>query len=525
MHHDGLCADDTRTTARSRRRRMISALLTGAVAAAVVLPSSASAATPSATTSSLAAVFSGAQAGDTILLAAGDYGTFSGAMKSGEVTLKAAPGAAVSMALAFNPAANITIDGVTLTKVDIGNSATKNITVRNSDIPGQTTLRTGQLQNANILFDHNVHRDFNACGGCGPEGRIWLPENTSQPSGITIQNSEFRGGMSDGIQNGSNATRILNNTFHDLAAGSADGVHTDAIQLYGSENTLIKGNYFYNVPDAIMAPDGANHEIIEDNVVAADPGGYPFAITLYSDDSSTLRHNTFADGACSFNLRCGIVRIGSKNSCSYATECDPGHGTTIKDNILGELSLGGGNATTTENTSNLYTSTPSGNARLRAKPVFVGGVKPSSWAGYALAAGSPGKGSASDGLDRGIRVGGQAATTPPAGSSVRVLSSLRSIRTTGRLRVRILTAASGAVVVSGDVLPGEALAKYRKGHSRKIIKLRAVSLGQLAAGARTVTFKLARKPRRGLGRSKSARLTVTVAVGGRATSANLSIKR
>jgi hypothetical protein len=38
-------------------------------------------------------------------------------------------------------------------------------------------------------------------------------------------------------------------------------------------------------------------------------------------------------------------------------------------------------------------------------PVYVGGENPSTWADYALAPGSPGKGAASDGLDVGIRVG------------------------------------------------------------------------------------------------------------------------
>src|SRR5262249_4967277 len=158
------------------------------------------AATLSATTSSFGNAFASAQAGDTITLAAGSYGTFRGAMKSGEGVVKAAPGAAVSMALDFNPASHITLDAVTITHADIADSRTKNITIRNSDVPGQVTLRTGELQNANILLDRDVFRDWNKCSSCG-EGRIWLPENTSQPSGITISGSEFRGGMSDGIQN------------------------------------------------------------------------------------------------------------------------------------------------------------------------------------------------------------------------------------------------------------------------------------------------------------------------------------
>jgi hypothetical protein len=389
-------------------RGLRAAVMTAIAALGLVLPGCADASESSATPATLRSVFALAGAGDRILLASGDYGTFAGAMKSGEVTLTEQPGATATMALRFDPAANITIDGLTLTSVDIANGATKNITVRNSDVPGQTTLHTSQLRNANILFDTNVHRDFDTCSSCG-EGRVWLPGQTPDPSGITIQNSEFRGGLSDGIQNGSNATRIINNVFHDLKEGSADGVHTDAIQLYGSKNTLIKGNYFHDVPDAIMAPDGADHEIIEDNVVAADlPNGYPFAVTLYSDDSSLIRHNTFADGPCSFNLHCGIIRIGAKDTCPWPTECDPGHNTTITDNILTEISHGGGNATFSSDYNLVQIDGP-GASDIRGGPTFVGGARPASFLGYLLNAGSIGKGSAGDGLDRGIRVG----TTPP----------------------------------------------------------------------------------------------------------------
>ncbi len=514
-------------------RRICAAVLAASAAAAILVSATAWAAELNAGPSNLGSVFGGAAGGDTILLASGNYGTFGGAMKGGEVTLKSAPGAAVTMRLDFNPASNITLDGLTLTEIEISGGSTRNITVRNADIPGQTTFRTGELQNANILFENNVHRDWNACSSCG-EGRIFLPERTDQPSGITIQNSEFRGGLSDGIQNGSRGTRILNNTFHDLKSGTADGVHADAIQLYGSANTQIKGNFFYALPHGvgqIMAPDGADHEVIEDNVFAPLTSGdqtRPFAIDLFSDDGSVVRHNTLADGRCEFNLRCGIVRIGSKSSCSYADECDAGRGTIIEDNILGEVSDGGGSAVVARNAFNLFTNRTSGISSLKGQPSFVGGVTPTTYAGYALAAGSPGRGSASDGLDRGIRLGagsGTPAPTAPARLSVRVLSSLKSIRRTGRLRVRITTPGAGRHVVSGKVRPGNALRGYRNGHSRAVIKLKTASLGARRGEARTATFKLGRKARRRLGRSRSARLTVSVRIDGQVTTKKVAIKR
>jgi len=513
------------SNAAKRRRALSHCVLVLSLASVATVPATAAAADLTATPANLPAVVSSAAAGDTILLAAGDYGTFSGAMKPGEVILRPQPGAAVSMQLKFAPAANITIDAITLTEIEIGDSATKNITVRNSDIPGQATLRTGELQNANILFDHNVHRDFDKCDDCG-EGRVWLPEKTGQASGITIQNSEFKGGLSDGILNGSRGTRIVANVFHDLEQGTPRGVHTDAIQLYGSSETLIKGNHFYDVPDAIMAPDGADHEIIEDNVFAGDDNGYPFAITLWSDDGSIVRHNTLADGSCAFDLRCGIISIGSKRG-------EPGgKGTIVMDNILGEISHGEGTAAIAELAHNLFRAKTSGSASLRGTPSYVGGSKPTTWQGYALQPGSIGTASASDGLDRGIRIGQSAPATsaapagrPPARSKIRVLSSLRSIGKSGRLRLRIRTAAAGVVVVATRIRPGRRVSSSRARHSRRLIKPKPRSLGRLPAGSRTVSIKLSRNARRMLGRSRSARLSVSLRVGPDETTARLRIRR
>jgi hypothetical protein len=142
-----------------------------------------------ATPASVATAFSAARAGDTIVLADGSYGTFRGAAKSGVVTIKAASGATASMSLQFSSAANLVFDGLRFSNIEMDGS-THDITVRNSTITGQTVFRTGELQNSDILFDRNVHGAWDKCSGCG-EGRVFLPERTSQPSGITIQNSRL----------------------------------------------------------------------------------------------------------------------------------------------------------------------------------------------------------------------------------------------------------------------------------------------------------------------------------------------
>ncbi|HUC20310.1 MAG TPA: hypothetical protein VMR98_02330, partial [Candidatus Polarisedimenticolaceae bacterium] len=96
---------------------LIAALVvTAAIAGLIIVFSSKAASTVNATPATFASAFASAQAGDIIQLAPGSYGMFTGAAKTGTVTIKgpAAPGVA-TMQLDFNNAKNITIDGVKLT--------------------------------------------------------------------------------------------------------------------------------------------------------------------------------------------------------------------------------------------------------------------------------------------------------------------------------------------------------------------------------------------------------------------------
>lgn len=381
---------------------------------ACCLPGTAAAATLNATPSTLADQFQAAQAGDTILLASGNYGTFRGDMKSGEVTLTPAVGATATMDLAFDPASNITIDGLKIHVAEIDGTRTKNITVRNSDFDGgQVVFRTGALVDSNILFDNNVHSNYNVCSGCYA-ARIQLAErNETHRNGITIQNSLFYGGNGDGIQNGGNGTRIIANEFRELHQGDASVAHTDSIQLYGSKNTLISGNYFHDVAIAIGAYDGADHETIEDNVVVMD-GTDAFAMQFLSDVGSVIRHNTFADFSssgrtrCAYNVRCGTVLLGHKDSDPRSV------GTKLQDNILTGIGLDNtAPAHGLEDFNIILAGGGEGAHDTSTAPTYVGGSRPTTYGGFALAPGSAGKGSASDGLDRGARFPDEPAGPPP----------------------------------------------------------------------------------------------------------------
>jgi hypothetical protein len=402
-----LVATSPQVTGRTLIVRWIAAAV--ACGSVLLLPAVADATERTANPATFSSVFNVARAGDVIRLASGDYGTFRGAMKPGKVTITRQPGAHVTMYVDFNPASNIAISGVTLRGGVITGADTRSITIRNSNVPGQIWLDTRELVNSGVTLANNVFHDWDTCSSCG-EARVFLTGG-SQPSGVTIRDSRFYGGLSDGIQNGSYGTQIIGNEFYAIEPGSPEGVHADAIQLYGSSHTVIRGNYMHDMPEVpfIMAADGADHELIEDNVVEGSSHGYPY-ITLFSDDGSIVRHNTFADGACAFNIRCGVLRLGAKESD------DPGRGTIVEDNILGEISTEG-STTLAERSHNLLAAdSPSGPGESRGRPTYIGGARPTSYANYRLASGSLGKGKASDGLDIGARIGIQPAPPGDAGN-------------------------------------------------------------------------------------------------------------
>jgi hypothetical protein len=441
-----------------RRRIRAIAISLAAVAIAACLPAQAPAAERPANPSNLSSVFASAAPGDVVVLASGNYGRFAGGHKPGVVTLRPAPGAKVTMELNFRNASDIAVVGIqNITEAWLEGSQTKNITVRGSYFSGQTTFRTGSLQNANILFDGNRHGPWSTCNGCA-EARMWFPQKTSQPSGITVQNSVFGpGGDSDGIQNGSRGTRILNNTFVGITQKSRGLAHADALQLYGSSNTLIRGNFFLDVSNCLMAPDGADHEIYEDNVCVQKVGnGTVGAMQLGSDDGSRIVHNTFYDSGrrdCDYNTRCGIMSFGHKGG-------DPApSGTVVRDNIVAELSQF---SSSQSQSHNLFTSdSRNGAGNIFGRPTFVGGARPTTKAGYRLAPGSIGKGTASDGTDMGARISVTPGASPPGGSTagrpgVRLLSGRKALRRRGRIRLRVRAAAAGRVVLAAAVRPKKA---------------------------------------------------------------------
>src|SRR5262249_25662720 len=155
------------------------------------------------------------------------------------------------------------------------------------------------INNANILFDHNTFDGINVCSSCY-EGRLSIRGYSNTAAvGVKITNNHFgNGGESDGVQIIGDANGVEvgpGNGFSGIRQQSGFGAHVDPIQLYGSRNTLITGNYFHNNSTGIMAPNGSDDETVTNNVFVMDE--YPFAVLFGWASNVTVTHNTLVGGS------------------------------------------------------------------------------------------------------------------------------------------------------------------------------------------------------------------------------------
>jgi hypothetical protein len=371
----------------------LAVLAAGALAWLAVPRHHARAASLHATPTDFAKVFAAAKGGETILLAPGNYGSFAGAVKPAVVTIRAQQRTTARMSLRFAAVANLRIEGLTIDGADIAGRS-HDVTIAHSRFRQAIVIHADRMARAGVVLDGNRFAHIDVCPKCY-EGRVQIVGDSGRPSGIVVRNNTFGpGGNADGIQDEGNAVQILDNTFTGIRQGGPHSRHSDALQLYGQRNTVVRGNYFRHVATAIMAPDGGDHELIEHNVF--DTGSYPYAIMLGGDDGSVIRHNTLPDlGGCAYDLPCGTLLIGP------GPKGDPSRGTVVQDNVLGQLSLSGGSTLGTDR-HNLIATPGGGPADRVGRPVLAGGAHPASRSAFALAGGSPGTGAASDGTDVGI---------------------------------------------------------------------------------------------------------------------------
>lgn len=351
-----------------------------------------------ATPANLDTQITAATTGQTVCLSAGNYGTWTGTNKA--ITVRSASGSSASMAFEFSSGdKDFTLDSLTINGGNIAGpgytstAATRpqNITIKNSVFTSQVVI--DYLQNGNILFDNNTHINIDTNSSCtATPARFHFPYDQNVPTGVTIQNSLFSGGNTDGIQTGGGVTIIGNKFIGIHEKSSSDCAHTDPIQLFGNGH-IVRGNYITDSADGIVAYDGVGNSLIENNVVELKTGR--FGIELYSDSGSTIRHNTLVYGTGCGGGPCGQIMLDHKSA-------DPaGKGTIIEDNIATGISFSNG-STAAVNRNNMLRSGATGQ-NFNGSPTFVGGSNLSAWADFKLATGSAGITGASDGGRVGIR--------------------------------------------------------------------------------------------------------------------------
>ena len=266
-----------------------------ALAVLFILPATASAADLHATPATFSSVFAGAQGGDRVLLASGNYGNWGGGAKPAPgVTIAPETGAAPTFSGGTfgSSVRNITIQGITYTgPVDVG--------------PGSTPL--------NLIFDGDT---WGNVGQGAHEGRLSIAgggSNAIGSNGVQVKNSTFGpGGCSDGIQDSSKGTEIgPGNEFKNITQScSASTAHVDSIQVYASNYVWIHDNYIHDGEQGIMSPDGPSTGYrIENNVIHTSTG-YP-CMHIGDNRDSTISHNVCRNGA--IRLYEGNQGVASQN--------------------------------------------------------------------------------------------------------------------------------------------------------------------------------------------------------------------
>ena len=319
-----------------------------------------------ATPRSFKSTIAAAKPGDTVCLASGDYGNWSGTDKA--ITVAASPAAVAQLRFSFGPGAR----GFTMTGLrGMGGTISKGasaITIKDSAFASAVAI--DGLAHADITFDHDTFKNMSNPGCEGQPARIHLEYSSVNPSGVLVENSQFSGGDDDGIQTGAPLV-IKDNVFTDLRSLPSDCNHTDSIQGVGSPGVVVVGNLFYDDADGAVDFNGSARWRVTDNVCFDIDRGA--CVSLYGDLDSVVTHNTAGPGMA-------VLEIDTKPGSR------PGRGTSFTDNVGGYRA--GDGSTVATDTGNLYPGAQSPN--IGGQPTFVGGASPATWSGFALAADSAG---------------------------------------------------------------------------------------------------------------------------------------
>lgn len=381
------------------------------------------------TASALNSDYTAASADQTICLASGVYSWSPTTTAGGSnVLIQPAAGASVTMNMAeANHAGNFILaganDAMTVSGAEIQNSA--NITIYDTDQLGLIVIMDDGLNNSNLVADANAWTNTSQCS---TEARVYVDFNTTKSNdtdGILISNNYFDGGCTEDILLSAGVgTQMIGNDFTGEDNKLNENIHSDTIQFYDTGHDVVQDNWFHDqidVPSCGPAEwDGDSSLTIENNVISHTGGvtgtdgcAGESGPALYYDglgsaaNGSTVSHNVIEPGFHENGSSTGgDIAVGGKTSEGA------GAGTKILNNTYAFISNGnGGLDATFAATYNLCTlsctttgDTGGGAGDATGSPTWVGGSAPSSFVGFALAAGSKGVGAASDGTNIGVEL-------------------------------------------------------------------------------------------------------------------------
>lgn len=348
-------------------------------------------------------------AGGTVCLGAGTY-TYTGSVsKSSMTTVRSTSGVAADVSFSSfttNTSNNLTFQYVTFTAAnnvigtgDPSATGSTHLYIKDSAMgSGNVGFCIEQVNNAadividGLDFTGNTYNG-NGSFGCGDEGRLGIKSSCTN-CGITVKNSTFTQGASDGIQVHWGAAGVTigpGNTFIDILESGCGAVHCDSIQLFSASNITITGNYFYNNSDSVAnfdcsAGEGATQITITNNVFKQGTSDTS-NVSIAGGTGDIITHNTFGPNS---DLNIGAWNDGCANT-----------GLTVRDNVLHGGCIT--NATSSTFDHNLVNGggTCVGTGGISGSPTYTAGASPSTWAGFQLTSGSSGHLAASDGLDMG----------------------------------------------------------------------------------------------------------------------------
>lgn len=367
--------------------------------------------------SNLNTSISGMTAGQTLCLNAGTYATgmsLTGWTKSPSVTVKpVTTSTAVTLTgLAFNGSVSgVTFDAhqggagtwFTANNISFNSSGTKtNLIVRGvnaSSTTGQFLSVNGVVGDTSAVEYFTVNNVLCSFAG-GTDQRIIFDANgTAGSQKLALRFGTIDGGGSDGIRfdgtaGGTVEDTLLTNVVED--PGFEADCHSDAMQVYGGQNMIVRDNYFLDNVVGWAAYDGSVDVTITNNIFDNGSHGRDSPLEIYSVTGGTIAHNTLLHDTSCGSDGCAEIVV------TYKAVDDPSSGLTIRDNIATAISHGDrGDASQYTATYNLLRSGATG-TNISGAPTYTGGTSPTTVGGFLLSGGSLGEDAASDATDIGV---------------------------------------------------------------------------------------------------------------------------